>query len=609
MTEQQTKYDPRSYQINARDQIINGIENGNKSKFLILLPTGMGKTLIATLSVDVLIERGIIQPDDKILFLVQDRKLKHQLLEMARMYGLTDHGHLFLLENERRIPAKMCRQHASVSKMLFATPQLLMNAVVGKVPRIDRATIDACKVIIIDEILDVFAQSYGARRPRNETVEYIEHKFGDGKTFKQIINDLKTELESSEEMKGMEFDTKKLENYLIREFGARNYRMSKKFEPVLNLLGLLDQSDKIVIGMTASISQETKVDVLKKSFGADSFEEIHPIGDDFESFKPAYKLRQIRIFDDWITQIDELISTIKYANMMKISKAYLLITNRRKIPSDRVLLFITDLLGKKTIQDQLLSKIGGDAMKLNSILANASAYLTMTVARQRLLESTFVSFQNFVNKIKNNVLVKNDDFIAIKNAMEKRAEEVKGDLGEKEKKILFWIKKFVDDGQKILVMCRFVEMTTHLKNLVNNMGIPATNVHGGMDGSSQHAHIMDFKTGDKKVLFASERLIEKGTDLPEADVGIYYGTTSSLERYEQSLGRIRSNFQDVKTCYTISYNQTVENEKSLKRDAMFLELMGKKIGTVIKTVNSWFLILFLILKNDIDINMYHNEGF
>ncbi|MFW9770251.1 MAG: hypothetical protein ACFFEM_15650, partial [Candidatus Thorarchaeota archaeon] len=53
--------------------------------------------------------------------------------------------------------------------------------------------------------------------------------------------------------------------------------------------------------------------------------------------------------------------------------------------------------------------------------------------------------------------------------------------------------------------------------------------------------------------------------------------TASIERYEQSLGRIRSNVSNVKTLYTIAYNQTVENEKSLKRDTMFLELLGGRL--------------------------------
>jgi superfamily II DNA or RNA helicase len=120
-------------------------------------------------------------------------------------------------------------------------------------------------------------------------------------------------------------------------------------------------------------------------------------------------------------------------------------------------------------------------------------------------------------------------------------------------------------------------MTRHLANRAAREGISSTYVHGKMHGAQQYAQIQSFKAGKVSALFASERLIEKGTDLPEADVGIYYGTTLSLARYEQSLGRIRSNVQNIKTFYTLSYDQTIEAEKSLKRDTLFLELMGKRL--------------------------------
>jgi superfamily II DNA or RNA helicase len=123
-------------------------------------------------------------------------------------------------------------------------------------------------------------------------------------------------------------------------------------------------------------------------------------------------------------------------------------------------------------------------------------------------------------------------------------------------------------------------MTRHLANLATQKGIQSRYVHGKMSGSTQYGQITAFKAEDAVALFASERLIEKGTDLPEADVGIYYGTTLSLARYEQSLGRIRSNVQTIKTLYTISYDQTIEAEKSLKRDTMFLELMGKRLPSI-----------------------------
>lgn len=578
------EFEPRSYQINARDQVIHNLEEEGKKAFLVLLPTGMGKTLIASLIVEMLIEREIVTQEEKVLFLVQDRKLKHQLHDMAQQYGLGNYGHLYLLEEQKGIPPHMARKHADISKFLFATPVLLMNSVAGRFNRIDRETLDKVKVIVIDEIFDMFAQSYGTKRPRDETIEYIERRFGNGREFSRIVSDLKEEMERRDGPERREISEEGIANALIREFEAKNYRLNKRFEPILNLLGLLSpESEKIVIGLTASISQEAKIDLFKTNFGEERVVEIHPAGDDFESYRPAYELKQIRVFDDWVSRIDALITTVRTAAFSKLSKAYVMITGKREIPKDRILLFVSDLLGKKTLQKTLLDKLGGNEEQMHQYLSHASAYLLMTVTRQRLLESTFKSLYKFINNITNKTLLSNSDFVEIKNEVTKRMEEIsntEGYLGEKEKRLLYWIEKMSKEEKKVLVMCRFVEVTRYLAELMQTNGLSATYVHGGMDGSTQHARIKSFKDGEQTVLFASERLIEKGTDLPEADVGFYYGTTASLERYEQSLGRIRSNVSNVKTLYTIAYDQTVENEKSLKRDTMFLELLGRKLGTI-----------------------------
>ena len=572
---------PRLYQLNACDQVIHGYEHEGKNVFLILLPTGMGKTLISTLIIEMLLEQGVIADDEKILFLVQDRKLKYQLYEMAKDYGLADYGYLSLLDNQKGIPTHMSRKHTGLAKFLFATPILLMNAVTGKSKRVDESTLTKVKVVVIDEILDIFAQSYGVKRPRDETIAYIEKRFGLGRTFDEIIRDLKKELESSGSV-DYEIDERRLEDQVLREFSSRNYRLNKKFEPILHFLDLLNpESNRIVIGLTASLSQDTKIDLLKRTFGGDeSVAEIHPVGDDFEDFKPAYQLGRIKVFDDWVSMIDSLISKIKGSLMSKLNQVYKMLTGKPKIPSDRILLFVTDLIAKKELQEKLLNKLRSDTRKLSFFIGAARAYLLVTVTRQRLLESTFPSFLKFIKNVSNSVLLSNSDFQTILQEASNRATQNLPD--EKEKRLLYWLNRFAEESKKVLVMCRFVEMTKHLATLATENNIPSTYVHGKMDGSMQHTKIKSFKNGDAKVLFASERLIEKGTDLPEADVGIYYGTTVSLERYEQSLGRIRSSVRKIKTFYTISYNQTTEDEKSLKRETMFLELIGKQLGSITK---------------------------
>ncbi len=338
-------------------------------------------------------------------------------------------------------------------------------------------------------------------------------------------------------------------------------------------------SERIIIGLTASLSQDVKLDLLKKTFGGDEHvSEIRPIGDDFENYQPAYELKRIRVFDEWIRVIDNLVSVIKRTQQKQLNSAYHIITGTQKIPSDRILLFITDLLSKKAPQKKLLEHYDGNEQNVMYILGSARAYLLMTVARQHLLEGTFSSFSLFINKITNKILLSNTEFIIIKEKVDERTQN--GVLDQKEQRLFYWLERFASQGKRILILCRFVDMTRYLANRAIQNGIPSSYVHGKMSGSRQYEKIKSFKTGETIALFASERLIEKGTDLPEADVGIYYGTTLSLARYEQSLGRIRSNVQTIKTLYTLSYDQTIEAEKSLKRDTMFLELMGKRLNAI-----------------------------
>lgn len=573
------KFTPRLYQLNARDQILATLDTSEKRVFLVLLPTGMGKTLISTLTLDLLFERGVLVSDEKVLFLVQDRKLKHQLYEMAKAYGLTSHGYLYLLDDQKSLPSPMARQHSAMARFIFATPILLMNAVTGRYKRIDKETLDKVKVVIIDEILDIFAQSYGKKRPREDTIAYIENRFGNGRNFSQIITDLKHELETSNTL-DYKIDESRLANQVIQEFSFQNYRMNKTYSPILQYLNLLDsQSTRIVIGLTASLSQDAKIGLLKKTFGGDErVAEIRPIGDDFEAFQPAYELKRIRVFDEWITTVDNLISDIKRAQLNRLNSAYKIITGIQNIPSDRILLFITDLLGKKGPKTKLLEHFNGDEQQLMVILAVARAYLLMTVARQHLLEGTFHSFSAFINNITNRILLASSEFSLIKERVAERTKNQVPD--QKEERLLYWLARFNTQGKRALILCRFVEMTRFLSRRATETGITSTYVHGRMSGAQQYSQIKLFKVGQVSALFASERLIEKGTDLPEADVGIYYGTTLSLARYEQSLGRIRSNLQNIKTLYTLSYDQTIEAEKSLKRDTMFLELIGKRLQLV-----------------------------
>ncbi|MHA1277822.1 MAG: helicase-related protein [Candidatus Helarchaeota archaeon] len=560
---------PRNYQINARDQVVSAISEGKKV-VLVLLPTGMGKTFITVLSIEALIENGTLLKNDKVLFLVNDRKLKHQLYDMSHSLGLGTYGDLFLLP-EGRLAPRITREHARIAKFLFATPILLLNSIIARSPsqiKIDRTTLDQVKLVVIDEIFDVLAQTYAGstKRTKEETVAYIERVY-DVK-FNDIVDKISQQYN---------IDKNLVIQRLLQEFSAKKYRLNKRFEPILNLLGLLNGGDKIVLGMTASFTQKEKLDLLAKTFGGpERVAHIYPMGDDYEDYTPSYIFKKIVVFDDWVSDLDLKIKELKGGTLRVINQAYQVLTKRLKLPSDRIMLFISDILGKKDLQEKL-KQARGDSF-LSQALTQASAYLLMTVARQYLLENTLRAFTRFIQRIKNSYLNNHPAFKYIQGKILERQDELAGEklyISKKEERLLFWLKRFIEEGKKALVLCRFVSVTQYLHQMMQQEGYKTSYVIGSMSGDLQHTQIQKFKTGKSQVLFASERLIEKGTDLPEADVAVYYGVTVSLSKFEQSIGRIRSHVLQEKTIYTLSYHQTAEEENAFKRDSLFLELLGK----------------------------------
>ncbi len=583
---------PRDYQENARDQIIGKIDEGIK-KIVCYLPTGMGKTLIAIITLQYLIENEYLKPEDKVLFLVADRKLKHQLHDMASSAGLGNAGNLFVLPEGQDYPAYLVRQHAAMSRFIFATPVLFTNAIIARsvaTQKLDKSILQQIKVVIIDEILDVLAQSYGKKRTKEETIEYIKKMFN--------VDDYDAFLQEMGQR--YEIQPEQVEMLLEKEFSPRYYRMNAAFEPVLTLLRILDpKADVITIGLTASVTQQAKREILIERLGGkDNVVEILPSGEDYENYRPSITLKKIRVIDDEISKLDSFIQDLKGSALTTIRKAYRDATNNPDLPNDRILLFVTEFLAKKDLRDRVVARLKQRGMAQGDIdetmkryTTTSSAYLLLTVGRQKLLEDTIRSFYKFIKGVKNSFLTSSDAFKQIDALITARMDVLQKDksiLSEKDKKLIYWANRLaVNEGKKILIMARFVNMVEHIQQILTdpaNGGVPAVLVHGKMSGEQQHEQISKFKaSNDIKVLVASERLIEKGTDLPEADIAFYYGSTISLERYEQSLGRIRSNVLHEKTAYTISYNLTVEAEKSAKRDAAFIELLerGSKKGLIV----------------------------
>ncbi len=506
-------FTPRDYQTDAAISILKSILEDKKKATILLLPTGMGKTNVAVMVVVEMLKKGVISPEGKILFLSPDRKLKHQLHDVCQA-DFSSYGSSYLLPEGQSIPPSITQKHFALSRFIFATPALLMNSLFARTPsqrRVKPEDFDKVEFIVIDEILDVTAQT----------------------------------------IKG------------------GGFRMDKRFAPLIDRL--MAKPTNQFLGLTASILQKGKLKFIEDMFGGeDKIEFIYPKGDDFQEHAPAIKLKRFYVFDDMRKEMDERLMVLRSQTEKVLMAGYKRLSGGQDLPSNRTLLFANEVM-KRSYEDTTF-ETGSEAFFKNLII-NAGAYLDLIVARQFLFEHTFPKFANFVMGIKNTLLLNSTEWQEIKELVEMAVKEGKASkISPKDLRLIQVVKKLVnEEGNSVIIFLRFVEMTKHLSALLEKEGIPNLFVHGRMSGESQTMQLKRFKNGDVKVLFASEKLIRKGTDLPEADRCIHFGTTLSIEAREQAMGRIRSTRSDLKEDITIIYHQTAEQEKYTKLVEQFLE--------------------------------------
>ncbi len=515
------KFQPREYQTLAAEKTLEEIEKG-KRLILILMPTGMGKTKIGELIVSETILKNQLKKDEKALFLAPDRKMKHQLYEVANEDGLGQFGNLFLFPEGQTVPPKIIQNHFKLSKFIFSTPGLLFNAAFPRNPRmrkVDLEDIKKIKFIIIDEIMEVLAQ----------------------------------------------------------KFGKEKFRVNLRFRPLLELLGVYDlKSSSVFIGLTASISQYEKRYLLIDLFGgAEKVAEVKATEtDDFKEHAPAIIVKKFYAFDDFVKGVDSLFMGLNSKCINVLKQAHRIITGA-PLQSDRTLLFANELLKKQEILREKLKKRGREEI-FERARGYAGAYLDLVVARQMLFEHGLPTLYKFIHSIKNPILINSDEWKDVIEQLKFRWESPEGKTTKKEDRLIELLKRKVTEEKKRgIVFCRFVQMTKNLHKLAESAGLKSTFVHGQMDGMSQNAKINMFKDGEVDILFASKKLIERGTDIPEADFAIHFGTTMSAERREQSMGRIRSTMKNLKEDITILYHETAEQAKFSKMIEDFMENVEK----------------------------------
>ncbi len=163
--------EPRAYQINIIKKVYSG------KNYLIVLPTGLGKTLIAILAIAKTIYEG-----KKAIILAPTKPLSEQHYNTLKKLLNIDENSILLLTGSMR--AKEREERERNSKVIAATPQTVANDL-----RLGRLSMDDCGVVIFDEChkaVGKYAYTYIADECKLKGIQIIGLTASPGSDRKKI---------------------------------------------------------------------------------------------------------------------------------------------------------------------------------------------------------------------------------------------------------------------------------------------------------------------------------------------------------------------------------------------------------------------------------------
>jgi len=252
-----TKIKPRKYQ----QEIYENCKNKN---CLVVLPTGIGKTLIALM---LTINRQKAYPGTKALFLAPTRPLAEQHLEYFKKYLPELFAHMELFTG--KIPAQKRKLLWERADIIFSTPQCIGNDLKNQLYNLSETsllTIDECHRALKNYAYTYVAQQYKeqAETPRilgltaspgtdkktitqiaeNLGIEAIELRTRESEDVKEYLQELKfnvIKLEFPQEFKELTEIIKKIYERKVQELKNRKLL----FRPA-NKISLLELQGKIM---------------------------------------------------------------------------------------------------------------------------------------------------------------------------------------------------------------------------------------------------------------------------------------------------------------------------------------------------------------------------
>ena len=102
----------------------------------------------------------------------------------------------------------------------------------------------------------------------------------------------------------------------------------------------------------------------------------------------------------------------------------------------------------------------------------------------------------------------------------------------------FFLERLVkeQEGSKILVFVRTKVRAERVCAAMDRVGIEAETIHGGKDQSAREAVLDRFKTGDLRLLIATD-VTARGIDIPEVEFVVNYDLPEQTDNYVHRVGR------------------------------------------------------------------------
>lgn len=322
---------------------------------------------------------------------------------------------------------------------------------------------------------------------------------------------------------------KKVEMLILDEAGTvlrptenpnLEYDIREDYKMIFNIL-----KDAQKIGLTATPGKNQKeIEMLCRALGDAII--INPSEYDIEKYAPKIKRQVYYITDDWIQNVDDILKKNIAASIYTITSM--------------------NNLDTKGSYDNLLGLVRSKINSQNEIeSAAAKGFISNVYARLLLYEHTFDKLHEYV---------KRKGWSELEYLVEERAATVP--YSSKTMQFMRLIRNSLDKGEKVVVFDRFIDGCKELKKALITHGIGSILVTGDMSGDMQAREILKFKNSGAKILIATVGIGGAGIDLPEADVVIEYGISSSPAYMEQRSGRIRGGTEKC-----LIYKSTREEEK------------------------------------------------